>query len=86
MTPEILRSLSEVDRYLGQWSVMGHLAAERLAGLRRIATIAAANSFPIISPPGYARQGNRAPHIHSRISCDSRHPGEFAIPIQSAAP
>ncbi len=41
---EMLRLISEVDRYLGQWSVMRHLAPERLAGLRRIATIESVGS------------------------------------------
>jgi Fic family protein len=41
---EMLRLISEVDRYLGQWSVMRQLAPERLASLRRIATIESVGS------------------------------------------
>lgn len=44
LTAEMLRLISEVDRYLGRWSAAAALAPERLAGLRRIATIESVGS------------------------------------------
>ena len=39
ITPELLALLSEVDEFKGAWRAFGSLAPERLAALRRIATI-----------------------------------------------
>jgi Fic family protein len=39
ITPDILRIIAEIDEFRGSWRVMQHLAPERLASLRRVATI-----------------------------------------------
>ncbi len=39
ITPELLRLVSELDEFKGRWQAIGNLAPERLAVLRRIATI-----------------------------------------------
>lgn len=44
VTSSMLRLISEVDRYAGRWSAAGALAPERLAGLRRMATIESVGS------------------------------------------
>ena len=44
ITPEILKLISELDEFKGQWRVMETLAPERLTSLRRIATIESVGS------------------------------------------
>jgi Fic family protein len=44
VSSEMLRLIGVVDRYAGRWSVAGALAPERLAGLRRVATIESVGS------------------------------------------
>ena len=44
VTSGMLRLISEVDRYAGRWSATGALAPERMAGLRRVATIESVGS------------------------------------------
>ncbi len=44
VTAEMLRLISSVDRYAGRWDATGALAPERLAGLRRMATIESVGS------------------------------------------
>jgi Fic family protein len=44
ITGEMLRLISEVDRYRGQWSAIQGLSPERLSGLRRVATIESVGS------------------------------------------
>lgn len=44
ITGEMLRLISEVDRYRGQWSAFQGLSPERLSGLRRVATIESVGS------------------------------------------
>ncbi len=39
ITPELLGLIAEIDEFKGTWKSLGHLAPERLASLRRIATI-----------------------------------------------
>jgi Fic family protein len=39
ITPEILAAISELDEFKGAWRAIGRIAPERLAGLRRVATI-----------------------------------------------
>jgi len=39
ITPEILHLISEIDEFKGAWRALGTLAPERLAALRRVATI-----------------------------------------------
>ncbi|OQX03891.1 MAG: AsnC family transcriptional regulator [Thiothrix lacustris] len=39
ITPDILRIIAEIDEFRGSWRMMQHLAPERLASLRRVATI-----------------------------------------------
>jgi Fic family protein len=44
ITPEILKLISELDEFKGQWRVIETLAPERLTSLRRIATIESVGS------------------------------------------
>lgn len=39
ITPELLRLVAELDEFKGRWQAIGNLAPERLAVLRRIATV-----------------------------------------------
>lgn len=39
ITPEILRLIAEIDEFKGAWRALGRIAPERLAGLKRVATI-----------------------------------------------
>jgi predicted transcriptional regulator len=39
ITPEILSLIAEIDEFKGAWRALGTLAPERLASLRRVATI-----------------------------------------------
>lgn len=39
ITPDILRIIAEIDEFRGSWRMMQNLAPERLASLRRVATI-----------------------------------------------
>ena len=39
ITPEILALVAEIDEFKGAWRALGTLAPERLAALRRVATI-----------------------------------------------
>ena len=39
ITPEILNLIAEIDEFKGSWKVLGTLAPERLAALRKVATI-----------------------------------------------
>jgi hypothetical protein len=40
ITPEILRLIAEIDEFKGTWRTLTTLAPERLAVLKRVATIA----------------------------------------------
>jgi hypothetical protein len=44
ITPEILKLIAEIDEFKGRWKVMESLAPEKLATLRRIATIESVGS------------------------------------------
>lgn len=39
LTPELLNIIAEIDEFKGAWKALGSLAPERLAGLKKIATI-----------------------------------------------
>ncbi len=39
ITPEILNIIAEIDEFKGSWRALGTLAPERLAALRKVATI-----------------------------------------------
>ena len=39
ITPAILKLIAEIDEFKGAWRALGTLAPERLAALRRVATI-----------------------------------------------
>ena len=39
ITPEILQIVAEIDEFKGSWKALGTLAPERLAVLKRVATI-----------------------------------------------
>lgn len=39
ITPEILNLIAEIDEFKGSWKALGTLAPERLAALRKVATI-----------------------------------------------
>jgi Fic family protein len=39
ITPEILKLIAEIDEFKGSWKALGMLAPERLAALRKVATI-----------------------------------------------
>ena len=39
ITPEILNLIAEIDEFKGSWKALGTLAPERLANLRKVATI-----------------------------------------------
>ncbi len=39
ITPEILALIAEIDEFKGAWRALGRIAPERLAGLKRVATI-----------------------------------------------
>src|SRR4030095_9659215 len=38
-TPDILRLVGEIDEFKGAWMALGNLAPDRLATLRRVATV-----------------------------------------------
>lgn len=44
LTPDLLRLVAEVDEFKGSWQALGSLAPERLAALRRVATVESAGS------------------------------------------
>ena len=44
ITPEILRLIGEIDEFKGAWRALGALAPERLAALRRVATVESVGS------------------------------------------
>ena len=44
ITPEMLRLVTELDEFKGQWRMMRSLSPEKLTGLRRVATIESAGS------------------------------------------
>jgi len=39
ITPKILRLIAEIDEFKGAWAAIGRISPERLAALRRVATI-----------------------------------------------
>src|SRR2546422_7881493 len=39
LTPDLLRLVGEIDEFKGEWKALGSLAPDRLATLRRIATV-----------------------------------------------
>lgn len=39
ITPEILNLIAEIDEFKGSWKALGTLAPDRLAALRKVATI-----------------------------------------------
>ena len=39
ITPQILKLIAEIDEFKGSWQVLGTLTPERLATLRKVATI-----------------------------------------------
>ena len=49
VTNEILALIAEIDEFKGVWRALGRIAPERLAGLRRVATIESIGSsmFPM---------------------------------------
>src|SRR4030095_126060 len=38
-TPDLLRLIGEIDEFKGLWKALGNLAPDRLATLRRVATV-----------------------------------------------
>ena len=44
ITPELVKSIGEIDEFKGRWEAVGNLAPERLLALRRIATIESVGS------------------------------------------
>lgn len=44
ITPEMLRLVSELDEFKGQWRMIRHLSPEKLTSLRRVATIESVGS------------------------------------------
>jgi Fic family protein len=44
ITPEILKTIGEIDEFKGRWGALGNLAPERLSALKRIATIESVGS------------------------------------------
>lgn len=44
ITPNLLRSIAELDEFKGRWQAIGQLAPERLSVLRRVATIESVGS------------------------------------------
>lgn len=44
ITPEMLRLVSELDEFKGQWRALRHLSPEKLTSLRRVATIESVGS------------------------------------------
>ena len=44
LTTELLRLVGEIDEFKGSWKALGNLAPERLAALRRVATIESTGS------------------------------------------
>ena len=44
ITPEMLRLIGEIDEFKGAWRALGTLAPERLAALRRVATVESVGS------------------------------------------
>ena len=44
ITPEMLRLIAQIDEFKGAWKALGTLAPERLAALRRVATIESVGS------------------------------------------
>ncbi len=44
ITPELLRSIGEIDEFKGRWEALGNLAPERLSALKRVATIESVGS------------------------------------------
>lgn len=44
ITPEMLRSIAAIDEFKGKWRALGNLAPDRLAALRRMATVASVGS------------------------------------------
>ena len=38
-TPDLLRLIGEIDEFKGAWKALGNLAPDRLATLRRVATV-----------------------------------------------
>jgi len=39
ITPEILNLIAEIDEFKGSWKALGSIAPERLAALKKVATI-----------------------------------------------
>lgn len=44
LTPEILRLTTDIDEFKGRWQALGDLASDRLAALKRVATIESVGS------------------------------------------
>ena len=44
ITPELLKTIGEIDEFKGRWESLGNLAPERLSALKRIATIESVGS------------------------------------------
>ena len=44
ISPEILKHIAEIDEFQGRWKVMESIAPEKLASLRRIATLESVGS------------------------------------------
>ena len=44
ITPELLKTIGEIDVFKGRWETLGNLAPERLSALKRIATIESVGS------------------------------------------
>ena len=56
ITPEILNLIAEIDEFKGSWKALATLAPERLANLRKVATIESIGSSTRIEG---AQQGDR---------------------------
>ena len=44
ITPDLLKTIGEIDEFKGRWEALGVLAPERLSALKRIATIESVGS------------------------------------------
>ncbi|MBW2699570.1 MAG: Fic family protein [Deltaproteobacteria bacterium] len=44
ITPDLLKTIGEIDEFKGRWAALGNLAPERLSALKRIATIESVGS------------------------------------------
>jgi len=69
ITPDLLKTICEIDEFKGRWEMLGNLAPERLSALKRIATIESVGSSTRIE--GVKLNDDEIEHLLSGLDVSS---------------